>query len=134
MTLPTAYRPFFVGFEDIFDKMESFTKTLPTGFPPYNIRKVEDNKYVIELAVAGFSKNDHEIELDGDVLKISGKATENTEGYLHRGISARNFARTFSVADNIEIKDATLVNGMLKVFLDAISPSKEVKKIEVKDE
>jgi molecular chaperone IbpA len=79
MTLPTAYRPFFVGFEDIFDKMESFTKTLPTGFPPYNIRKVEDNKYVIELAVAGFAKNDLEIELAGDVLKISGKASENTE-------------------------------------------------------
>ena len=69
-----------------------------------------------------------------NVLKISGKASENTEEYLHRGISARNFVRTFSVADNIEIKDATLVNGMLKVFLDAITPSKEVKKIEVKDE
>lgn len=134
MTLPKTYSPFFVGFDSIFDKMNEFTKQMPTGFPPYNIRKIDDNKYVIELAVAGFAKSDLEIELDGDVLKISGKATEDTEGYLYKGISARNFVRTFNIADNVEIKDAMLVNGMLKVFLDAITTSKTVKKIEVKDE
>lgn len=134
MTLPKTYSPFFVGFDSLLDKMNDFTKTMPTGFPPYNIRKVEDNKYVIELAVAGFAKNDIEIELAGDTLKISGTSKDDSEGLLYKGISARNFVRTFNVADNVEIKDATLVNGMLKVFLDAITPEKTVKKIEVKDD
>lgn len=134
MTLPTQFKPYFVGFDTLIDKMDAFTKQMPTGFPPYNIRKVEDNKYVIEMALAGFAKNDIEIELEGDTLKISGKTTEDTDGYLYKGISSRAFTRSFNVADTVQVKDATLLNGMLKIFLDAVTPAKTSQKIEVKDE
>jgi len=134
MTLPKNVAPFFVGFDRLFNQLDTFTKAMPTGFPPYNIRKVDDNKYMVELAVAGFSKSDIEIELDGDVLRITGRINDDNDSYLYKGISNRAFTRTFNVAETVEVKDATLVNGMLKVFLENIIPeSKKAKKIEVKE-
>jgi len=134
MTLPKNVAPFFVGFDRLFNQLDTFTKAMPTGFPPYNIRKVDDNKYMVELAVAGFSKSDIEIELDGDVLRITGRINDDNDSYLYKGISNRAFTRTFNVAETVEVKDATLVNGMLKVFLENIIPeSKKPKKIEVKE-
>jgi molecular chaperone IbpA len=122
---------FFVGFDDQFNRIakmhDDLTKNIP-NYPPYNIKKTGDNTYVIELAVAGFAKQDIEI------IKGNTQSQEEDENFLFKGIAGRNFARTFALDDQIEVKDAAMLNGMLKIFLERIIPEhKKPKKIEVKD-
>jgi len=128
---------FLVGFDETYNRMAKFhddlTKNIP-NYPPYNIKKVEDNKYVIELAVAGFAKSDIEITFDDNKLIIAGKAQEDSDNFLFKGIANRAFTRTFLLDDHIEINDAAMMNGMLKIALEKIVPEhKKAKKIEVKD-
>lgn len=136
-TMPNLDK-FFVGFDDQFNRMaklhEDFTKNIP-NYPPYNIKKTGDNNYVIELAVAGFAKQDIEIEFAEDKLIIKGNTKDDeSSDFLFKGIAARNFTRTFVLDDQIEIKDAAMLNGMLKIALERIIPDhKKPKKIEVKD-
>ena len=128
---------FFVGFDDQFDRMaklsQELTKNIP-AYPPFNIKKESDNKYSIEMAVAGFSQSDIDITLDGNKLTITGKTTDDSEGgeFLFKGIANRAFTRTFALADKIEVQSAEIVNGMLKVALDKLAEVSTVKKIEVK--
>ena len=131
--------PFFVGFDRIHDRLHEFNdsiaKNLPT-YPLYNIRKVGD-QYIVEMAVAGFSESDIDIQVEGDVLKVVGSITDNkdTSPYLHKGIANRGFTRTFNLAETIEVKDASLVNGMLKIFLEDIIPdNKKPRKININKE
>jgi len=129
----------YVGFDDQFNKMakihDDLTKSIP-NYPPYNIKKTGDNTYVIEIAVAGFARQDIEIELDNGKMIIKGNVynTEAEENFLFKGIANRAFTRTFALEDQIEVKDAEMFNGMLKVCLERIIPEhKKPKKIEVKD-
>jgi molecular chaperone IbpA len=141
-TFPTftkEFDKFFVGFDDQFNRLakmhDDITKNIP-NYPPYNIKKTGDNTYVVELAVAGFAKQDIEIELaDGKmVIKGNVESEEGNDNFLFKGIAARNFTRTFALEDQIEVKDAEMINGMLKVFLERIIPEhKKPKKIEVKE-
>lgn len=130
---------FFVGFDEQFDRMaklhDDLTKNIP-NYPPYNIKKTGDNTYVIELAVAGFAKQDIEIELaDGKmVIKGNVQSDDSNDNFLFKGIAARNFQRVFALDDQVEVKDAEMINGMLQVFLERIIPEhKKPKKIEVKE-
>lgn len=129
--------PMFVGLDRVYDQMlkhsEELGKTVP-NFPPYNIRKVDENKYTVEIAVAGFSKSDIEIEIDGDTLKITGNSKDDADNLLYKGIANRGFTRMFNLADTIEVQDASLVNGMLKVFLENIIPeNKKPRKMDIKE-
>jgi molecular chaperone IbpA len=130
----------FVGFDDQFNRLaklhDDLTKNIP-NYPPYNIKKIDDNHYVIEIAVAGFSKSEIEIEFADDKLIVKGNAKDDSDAtdWLYKGIATRNFTRTFALDDKIEIKGAALINGMLKIALEKIIPDhKKPKKIEVKDE
>lgn len=129
----------FVGFDDTYNRItklhDDLTKNIP-NYPPYNIKKVDDNRYVIEIAVAGFSKSEIEVEFADDKLIVRGNAKDDdTSDWLYKGIATRNFTRTFALDDKIEIKGAALVNGMLKIALEKIIPDhKKPKKIEVADE
>lgn len=137
--LPAAFKDFdkfFVGFDDTYNKLsklhDDITKNIP-NYPPYNIRKVEDNKYVIELAVAGFSTSDVEITFEDNKLIVSGKTHDDADNFLFKGIANRAFTRTFALDDQIVIDNAEMVNGMLKIALDRIVPEhKKPRKIEVK--
>ena len=145
MTLPSIFGQmkdfdkFFVGFDDQFNKLaklhDDMTKNIP-NYPPYNIRKTGENTYAIEMAVAGFGQGEIDIEIDGGKLIVRGNTASEEEGesnYLFKGIAQRAFTRTFAIDDQIEVKDAELFNGMLKVFLERIIPEhKKPKKIEVK--
>lgn len=129
----------FVGFDDQYNRLskihEDLTKSIP-NYPPYNIKKTGDNTYVIELAVAGFARQDIEIEFVDDKLVIKGnvQTEDDTDTFLFKGIAGRNFTRTFALDDQIEVKDAELFNGMLKVWLERIIPEhKKPKKVEVKE-
>ena len=102
----------------------------------YNIKKVEDNKYVVELAVAGFGKSDVEITFEDGKLIVAGKAADDSdnENFLYKGIANRAFSRTFILNDQVEIKNAEMLNGMLKIFLERIIPEhKKPKKIEINE-
>ena len=139
----TSFDPFSVGFDKTFkllsSQLDNIGKSLP-GYPPYNIKKVDDNKYVIELAVAGFAKTDIELTLDNGKLTIVGNTKDSNDVdnanayYFYKGIAERAFTRTFTLADTVEIKNAEMVNGILKVWLENLIPEhKKPKKIEIKD-
>ena len=126
----------FIGFEETVDALRRATEhTAKTmGYPPYNIKQVKENKYVIEMAVAGFAKSDIEVTLEGNKLVIKGATKDNEgENYLYQGIANRAFERTFTLNDKIEIKDAEMVNGMLRVWLENMVKTQDaIKKIGIK--
>ena len=144
-----AFDRFFVGFDPLVKKLSEATEqTLKAAqnYPPYNIKKIDENKYVIEMAVAGFGKQDLEIELVEDKLVIKGNvrsgepAEQDSNGewtwpaFLYQGLANRPFTRTFNLADNVEIRNASLLNGILKIALEAIIPEhKKPKKIDIQD-
>ena len=128
-----------VGFDQMFDKLTEFhdnvAKNIP-NYPPYNIKKTGENTYVIEMAVAGFGKSDIEITTEGDKLTIKGNV-ENQEApeqdMLWQGLAFRPFTRMFNLNDQVEVENAEMINGLLKVTLERIIPeSKKPKKVEVK--
>ena len=129
---------FFVGFDDQFNRMqklhEDLTKNIP-NYPPYNIRKTGDNTYTIEMAVAGFGQSEIDIEIDGGKLIVRGNVSAENEAndYVFKGIANRAFTRSFAIDDQIEVKDAELFNGMLKIALERLIPEdKKPKKVAVK--
>lgn len=128
----------FVGFDRVMDRLSQFNDQVnliqkQSNYPPYNIKKTGDNTFVIEMAVAGFSKTDIELVLDDSKLTITGKLSSSSEGrVIYRGISNREFTRQFNLADTIEVKNADLIDGMLKVWLENIIPEhKKPKTIEI---
>lgn len=130
---------FYVGFDDQYNRLskihDDLTKSIP-NYPPYNIKKTGDNTYVIEVAAAGFAKQDIEIELANNTMIIKGVVHSNDDNanFLFKGIANRPFTRTFTLDDQVEVKNAEMFNGMLKVFLERIIPEhKKPKKIEVKE-
>jgi len=130
--------PFSIGFDRVFDRLVDYGTTYETGgFPPYNIRKTDDFKHVIELALAGFCKDEIEVVLTDGVLVIKSadllSQTDPNEGLVHKGIAKRSFTRKFTLADDIEIKDAKLKNGLLEIELEQIVPEhKKPRTIKVK--
>lgn len=135
--LTKDFDKFFVGFDEQFAKMQKLhddiTKNIP-NYPPYNIKKVDDTHYVIEMAVAGFGQNEIDIEIDGGKLVVKGNVSQEAEdNFLFKGIANRAFTRTFALNDQVEVKDAELFNGMLKIALERLIPEdKKAKKVEVK--
>ena len=136
-------RPITIGFDNIFDHFENMfdgdVMTIPqVNYPPYNIVRTGDNTYDIELALAGFSKDDINVEYENNVLTVKSikKADEKDEqssGVIHRGISKRMFTKSFTVADDVEVKGAELKDGLLKVSLERIIPeSKKPRTIKIK--
>ena len=124
--------PYAVGFDRVFDNLQRYVdnNVTSTGFPPYNIRKEGDYKYVIEMALAGFGKKDIEVEVSDGTLSIR-SVKENTEddATIYRGISYRRFERKFTVADDVVVNGASLENGMLMIELERIVPEEKKPRI-----
>jgi molecular chaperone IbpA len=117
----TLFPASFVGFDRLFDEIDRFST--PQTYPPHNLVNVSENKYDIELAVAGFSEADINIEFkDGTVIVTGDKSEKDERDYAHRGISGRKFERTFKLADHVEVVGASLVNGILTINLERIVP------------
>ena len=121
--------PYAVGFDRMFDTLNRYVdnNVNSTGFPPYNIQKVGDYNYTIEMALAGFSKNDIEVEVAEGTLSVRSDKKEEPEDEFtyHRGISYRKFERKFTLADDLVVNDAKLENGMLTVDLERIVPEEK---------
>ena len=122
---------FSVGFDSVFDRFFDMDTNREQGYPPYNIRKINDIQYVIELALAGFSKDDIEVEVtDGQLAIRSKKLEEKTEvnsedSFVHKGIARRSFMRTFTLSDDIIVKGADLKDGMLIIDLEKVIPDEK---------
>ena len=128
--------PYAVGFDRVFDQLQNYAQHNSTslGFPPYNIRKEGDYNYAIEMALAGFGKEDIEVEVAEGLLTVrSVKENDENDSNIYRGISYRKFNRKFTLADDVEVNDASLENGMLKIDLERIVPEeKKPRKIKIK--
>jgi len=138
---------FFVGSDKFLARIQETADLIANsaataGYPPFNLKKTDDNVYVIEMAVAGFGKQDIELTLEDNKLKIAGHTSIDTlsedgisQQFLHKGISDRPFQRTFSLADNVVVNNAQMINGLLKIWLEHIIPEdKKPKRINIDDE
>ena len=129
-----------VGFDSVFDHFESIfneSPSLHTNYPPYDILKTDEHSYVIELAVAGFSKKDIEVTVENGVLTVEsdreGNAESSGQEIIHRGISKRYFKKSFSISDDVEIRGAELKDGLLRISMEKIIPeSRKRKEISIK--
>lgn len=124
--------PLFLGFDHFEKTFDRMRKSASESYPPYNIEQVGEAGLRISLAVAGFSMDDLDIEVEKNQLNIRGKQTED-EGriYLHRGIAARQFQRSFVLADGIEVEGAFLDNGLLHIDMKRLEPESTARKIQI---
>ena len=139
LSIFNSLRPFSIGFDDMFEQFESMLGngglSMQSNYPPYNIRKTGKDKYAIEVAVAGFSKDDVEVEYEDNLLtvktkKIDKAVEKETNGeIIHRGISQRSFARSFSIADDVKMNEAELKDGLLRINCEKIIPEQKKKKL-----
>lgn len=128
LDIPSIHK-FAVGFDNMFDELlRNTSQQASTNYPPYNVIKHSEDKFTIELAVAGFKEGDIDVQIEKNQLTVTGEqVTElNSEReYLHRGISARNFTRVWTLADNVEVKGAEVANGILTISLERYIPEEQ---------
>ena len=121
-----AFNKFGIGFENLFDDLQRVTQIQSsTNYPPHNVIKTGDNTMTIEVAVAGFAEGEIDIALDKRLLTITGNKQRDDDAaheYLHRGISSRDFKQTFPLAEHVEVKGATIRDGILTVYLEREIP------------
>ena len=129
--------PLLLGFEEVERLLDRAAKTPGDGYPPYNIERLTGenaDRLRITLAVAGFAAADIEVTVEDKQLQIKGQQREESpRDYLHRGIAARQFTRSFVLADGMEVGEATLCNGLLTIEVHRIEPERLVRRISIKD-
>ena len=132
--LALGTHPFLLGFEQLERLVERTAKSGNEGYPPYNIEQTSENSYRITLAVAGFAESDLAITVEDSSLVIRGRQTDDSEGriFLHRGIAARQFQRSFVLADGVDVGEAVMENGLLHVDLTRAVPERVIQTISIK--
>ena len=137
LSIFNSLRPFSIGFDDMFDQFESMLGNggmVQNNYPPYNIRKAGKDKYAIEVAVAGFNKDDVEVEFEDKLLTVRTKKINRTvekdgDEIIHKGISQRSFSRSFTIADDVKVSGAELKDGLLTINCEKIIPEQKKKKL-----
>ena len=137
LSIFNSLRPFSIGFDDMFDQFESMLGNggmIQSNYPPYNIRKTGKDKYAIEAAVAGFTKNDVEVEFEDKLLTVRTKKVNKTvekdgDEIIHKGISQRSFSRSFTIADDVKVSGAELKDGLLTINCEKIIPEQKKRKL-----
>ena len=138
LSIFNSLRPFSIGFDDMFDQFESMLGngglSMQSNYPPYNIRKTGKDAYSIEVALAGFNKKDVEVEFEDNLLTVRtkqiDKSNENEDGeIIHKGISQRQFARSFTIADDVKVGNAELKDGLLTIACERILPDHKKKRL-----
>ena len=142
LSIFNSLRPFSIGFDDMFDQFENMlgngALTMQSNYPPYNIRKTGKDNYAIEVALAGFNKKDVEVEFEDNLLTVKTKQVNKSDNIadgeiIHKGISQRQFARSFTIADDVKVNGAELKDGLLTIPCERIVPDYKKKKlIEIK--
>ena len=127
--------PFFIGFNSMVDRLNSYTTSSNQSYPPYDVAQIDENEYIVSLAVAGFSKDDISVEVDNGTLVIKGERNieDVPKHVVHKGIAARKFTRTFALGEYMEVSSASLENGLLNIHVEKVIPEeKKPKKIDIK--
>lgn len=128
LDLPTLHRR-AIGFDRMFEELNrTFANSKTTNnYPPHNVVQLDDTHFVVEVAVAGFKENEIDVELKDNVLTIKGEQVKSDEeiNYVHKGISTRNFTQTFSLAEHVEVRGATVQNGILAIALEQLVPEED---------
>jgi molecular chaperone IbpA len=133
-TTTWANDPYMIGWESFFPRLETLAKTNSTAFPPYNVRKVDDDNFVIELAVAGYNKSNLTITEESNNLTVVGELPDTGDEYIHKGIAGRKFTRTFALAEHMVTRESHLVDGMLLISVERVIPEeKKPKAITIND-
>ena len=117
----------FLGFEDAFEMLDTFTSK--SEYPPYNIERVSDDEYVLEMAIAGFKKGDINISVEKNILKVQGASDKKDANYVHKGLATRKFQKAFHLAEHMEVGSAKSEDGILKINLVRNIPEEEKPKI-----
>tara|TARA_B100000029_G_scaffold466429_1_gene501929 strand:+ start:232 stop:627 length:396 start_codon:yes stop_codon:yes gene_type:complete len=126
MTLDlTPFRHFTVGFDSLFDELENYK---PINYPPYNISKIKDGEYKVEMAVAGFTKQDITVTVKENILAVKGKKEKSESDFLYKGIGERSFSQTFRLAEFMYIDKAELKDGILRIALKQELPEEKKEK------
>ena len=130
MNLPTGvfdpFRNMTVGFDNIFDQLSTLSRYETPNYPPYNIKKIDKENYQLEMALAGFSKEDIDVEVKESILTISGKTSEkDDDNFVHRGIAQRAFKRQWTLAEHLEVDNAELIDGILLVQMKLNLPEEK---------
>ncbi len=120
-----------VGFDSMFHRLMHSPTQQDTGYPPYNIRKVDEYNYIIEIALAGFSEDDIEVEVSDGTLTVRSKESKDTaeQQYVHRGIAKRIFSKAWTLSDDMIVKSAEFTNGLLNISLEKIVPEEKKPRI-----
>ena len=139
LSIFNSLRPFSIGFDDMFDQFESMLgnggMTMQSNYPPYNIRKTGKDNYSIEVALAGFNKKDVEVEFEDNILTVRTKQLNKSEDQnvdgeiIHKGISQRQFARSFTISDYVKVNGAELKDGLLTIACERILPDHKKKRL-----
>jgi len=139
LSIFNSLRPFSIGFDDMFDQFESMLgnggMTMQSNYPPYNIRKTGKDNYSIEVALAGFNKKDVEVEFEDNILTVRTKQLNKSDDQnvdseiIHKGISQRQFARSFTIADDVKVNGAELKDGLLTIACERILPDHKKKRL-----
>ena len=125
-----SYTPISIGFEDMFKRLDALAANPPANYPPYNLVKLDDEKQQLQLALAGFTREDIEVSVERKVLNISVQKPDQEVGeFVHRGISSRTFSRNWQLSDETLVDEVTFVNGLLCVTLKREVPEEARKKI-----
>jgi len=122
-SIPSPLRNMFLGFEDAFNMLDNYSSK--SDYPPYNIERVEDDKYTLELAVAGFKKADIKLSVEKNVLKIEGESSKKEADYIHKGLASRKFFRAFHLSRHMEVDKAKMEDGILRIDLARNVPEEE---------
>ena len=137
LSIFNSLKPFSIGFDSMFDQFESMLdngRMVQSNYPPYNIRKAGKDKYAIEVAVAGFNKDDVEVEFEDKLLtvktkKVNKTVEKNGDEIIHKGISQRSFSRSFTIADDVKVSGAELKDGLLTINCEKIIPEQKKRKL-----
>ena len=121
--IPMSIRNMFLGFEDAFKMLDNYASK--SEYPPYNIERVSEDKYTLELAVAGFKKEDIDISIEKNTLKIEGESAKKDADYIHKGLATRRFCRAFHLNKYMEVDKADMEDGILKINLVRNVPEEE---------
>ena len=125
------FSPFSIGFDRLFQQLQAQSVVNQQNYPPYNIVKVDDENFVIELAIAGFDKKEVNVELEKNVLKIEGKSKDDDKDFIHKGLASWSFVIQFTFGDDLVFCGGKLENGVLKVELKRVIPEED-KPIKIK--
>ena len=135
--LPTLALRSFVGFDNLFNELESISNQKQSSFPAHDIIRISDDEYEITLAVSGFNKKDINVSVENGMLTIESKTEDKSKDkdgeVIHKGISKRYFKKSFTISDDVEVKGAELKDGMLRVSMEKIIPeAKKLRTIDIK--